>query len=440
MAYFDFSALLEDMRKKTGFELFSEFGEVTEALSPRRRVNEIVTPVVGVFSLNPTPLTALTTPYIAVATANILIPAPTEMADEVAKKLDEVASTYNATTARMEQGDTVFTVVYSFETCAVGDKRRDVSLYNGEIVEITQTVTYTIIERGITALDTELKINGLSVPFLRFEETRVATSETTPNTEGHGEVAVTQEMYGITFDTPLIDNSLGEMLLDAVNGGTGNKAYAVEVIRNGKSSVYLMAIGTISSSANPPANIGVSVSMAEINPMAARYSDIFKAMAFDDLVESYYGSETAFFWGDGTAQKIDGRSFHVYADGKTDHQAHYLPYGDIQRFGDVVVGAELLGKTVRPKMSITTSNSTPTCVIVKMTSGDRIEIDGAPRRLRMVVNGQIFPLDQYLSSLESAYSFGEFTSCLRGKVETVNESVWGVYGFVYDRWAVGEED
>ena len=62
MAYFDYSKLKDDMAEKTGYTLFSDFGEVTDALGPRRVVNEIITPVVGVFRLNPVPLTALTTP------------------------------------------------------------------------------------------------------------------------------------------------------------------------------------------------------------------------------------------------------------------------------------------------------------------------------------------------------------------------------------------
>lgn len=437
MAYFDYSKLKDDMVEKTGYTLFSDFGEVTDALGPHRVVNEIITPVVGVFRLNPVPLTALTTPYIAVVSASIEIPAPLDKAEEVRKNLNDMAAKHNATTERMNQEDTTFTIVYSFETCVVSDKRRDVSIYGGEIVIISQTVTFTIIEKGITALDTELKINGLPVPFLRFDETRVATSETTPNDDGHGEVAVTQEMYGITFDTPLIDNQLGDMLLDAINNGTGNKAYAVEVTRNGKTSVYLMAIGTIATSANPPANIGVSVSMAEINPMAAQYSDIFKTATVSGTVGYFFGNDRAVFWGDGHADKLNGKAIHVYRDGKKSHKAFYLDYADTQRFGDIVVGAELLGKTIRPKNAFSISSTTPATVLVTMTSGDKLEING---RLRMVIDGIALAVDDYSSSVNTSTASYAFTSYMRGKVATVNESSWSQYGFEYDRWAVGEED
>ena len=432
MAYFDYSILTADMAQKTGYKLFSDFGEISPTDMPHRRVNEIVTPVVGVFRLNPVPLTALATPYIAVVSGTIEIPAPSEMAEDVRKHLNEVASLYNATAERKEQGDTAFAVVYSFETCSVDDKRRDVGLYNGEIVTITQAVTFTIVERGITALDTELRINGLSVPFLRLDESRVSTSETTPNADGHGEVSVTQEMYGITFDTPLMDNSLGEMLLDIVNKGAGNKAFAVEVIRNGKSSAYLMAVGTAATSANPPANIGVSVSMADITPTAARYSDLFKKISKNGTVVSLSMRDSLVFWGDGSAEHINGYTPHVYTDGKTNHAIYYIPYGNASRYGEIVSGASLFRKTLRPKRLISAVELPPT--ILTTSTGDKIVVSG--NRVNMVVDGKYLPIDEYDPNLNVSYGINHpFTCLLRGTVTEINTDL-----LEYDRWALGEED
>ncbi len=430
MAYFDFTKLKDDMAEKTGYTLFSDFGEVTDALGPHRVVNTIVTPVVGVFRLNPVPLTALTTPYIAVVSASIEIPAPVEMAEDVRKNLNEMAARHNATTARMEQGDTTFTVVYSFETCVVGDKRRDVSIYNGEIVVITQAVTFTIIEQGITALDTTLKIDGLPVPFLRLDETRVSTSETTPNAEGHGEVSVTQEMYGITFDTPLIDNALGDKLLDALSIGTGNKAHAVEITRKGRTAVYLMAIGTAASSANPPANVGVSISMAEISPVAAKFSDIFLKEVIQNTVGFKTLTNSVIFWGDGTAEHVDGQAIHVYRDGLDRHTAYIMDYSKIKQYGEIVEGAELFGKTIRPKGTFL--STTLPATVLKMSSGDTLEVSGG--RFRMVVDGITFAVDYYDTTGTSTVK-DAFTSYLRGTVTEINTDL-----FEYDRWAVGEED
>jgi hypothetical protein len=431
MAYFDYTLLTADMAAKTGYKLYSDFGEISPADIPHRRVNEIVTPVVGVFRLNPVPLTALATPYIAVVSGTIEIPAPSEVAEDIRKHLNEVAADFNAKAERQTQGDTTFTVVYNFETCSVDDKRRDVGLYNGEIVVITQTVTFTIVERGITALDTELKINGLSVPFLRLDESRVSTSETTPNTEGHGEVSVTQEMYGITFDTPLMDNSLGEMLLDVVNNGAGNKAFAVEVIRNGKSSAYLMAVGTAATSANPPANIGVSISMAEINPMAAMYNDLFSKSTLRGTVVTLSVRNAFVYWGDGLCECINGHTPHVYTDGATAHTAYVLPYGNAERYGNVVQGASLFRKVLRPKRTITVEELPAT--VLTTSENDKIVVSGG--RVSMVVGGVYIAIDEYDPNLNVSLGINHPFACLlRGTVKQINTDL-----LEYDRWAVSEE-
>ena len=432
MSIFNFDLLMDDMASKTGYKLYRDFGEIMDDDIPYRRVNTIVTPVVGIFRLNPVPLTALTTPYIAVVSASIEIPAPTEKAEEVRDKLNEVAGLFNATTNRMDTKDSSFTVVYSFETCVVGDKRRDVGIYNGEIVEISQSVTFTIIERGITALDTELKINGLSVPFLRLEETRVSTSETTPNPEGHGEMAVTQEMYGITFDTPLIDNRLGEMLLDAVNNGSGNKAYAVEIIRNGKSSVYLMGIGTAAASANPPANIGVTISMAEINPMAARYSDEWKSTVSYKAADWSSAQNSVVVWGDGSAEKSETGVAHVYTDGMTRHDVRAFAYG-VDRYGTISVGDSLLNKTICPAGATEQVSDIKTDAgggnVLTMDSGDRIYVDNGRLWMQLGLDVVVAISDATLGTFNKPV-----TALLRGKVSAINTK-----RILYDRWAVSEE-
>ena len=455
MAYFDYTLLTADMAAKTGYKLYSDFGEISPDDMPRRRLNEIVTPVVGVFRLNPVPLTALATPYIAVVSGTIEIPAISEMAEDIRKHLNEVAADFNAKAERKTQGDTTFTVVYNFETCSVDDKRRDVGIYNGEIVVITQTVTFTIVERGITALDTELKINGLSVPFLRLDESRVSTSETTPNTEGHGEVSVTQEMYGITFDTPLMDNSLGEMLLDIVNNGAGNKAFAVEVIRNGKSSAYLMAVGTAATSANPPANIGVSVSMAEINPMAAKFNDLWLTYKATGKVTTYGDMDTdgVIVWGDGTVSCGAGYKVHVYTDGLPSHEVYIFKYEEGARYATVSKGVNLFRKKIHPVIG-DGSPSIPTTKlpkvwnkdeegkflltdIITMDSGDRLYITESGSLVMKTVGVSFIVSEQGDEIMGNVYHYfnAEGVTCvLRGTVKTVNTDL-----IEYDRWAVSEE-
>ena len=428
MAHFDFSRLHEDIEKKIGYKLYSEYGEIADDDLPRRNGNGIDTPIVGIFRLNPVPLTALSTPYIAVASGTIEIPAPVEKADEVCKKLDETASLYNATTKKGTSNGTMFTVVYSFETCAVGEKRRDVSLYSGEVVIITQTVTFTIIEQGITAYDTELFIDGLPVPFLRFEETRTAASEVTPNDLGNGEIAVTQEMYGITFDTPLVQNDLGDLLMDAIADGCTNKAHVVEVARGGKRHFYLMAFGTIATTAIPPSNVGVSASLAEVSPIAAKFSSLFGTIATSSTIFKTIAVNNVFFWGDGTAEYIERPVIHVFSDSGT-HTVRYFSYGR-PRFGEFSYQNNIFKKTVRLKDGVWVEDLPVGNLISSFDhEGDKIykKEDGS---VAMSVGGEEIRLDRDGTAIDP------FICMLRGIVYE-NADIAG--SFEYDYWAVTQE-
>lgn len=456
MANFDFDLLRQDIREKTGYILHLDYGEIGDDV-PYREVNTIVTPIVGVFRLTPVPLTALTTPYIAVVTATIDIPAPSEMAHEVRDKLNEVAATLNATTTTMESDGTQFTVVYGFETAVLGDKRRDVSLYGGEIIPVTQTITYTIIEQGITALDVSLKIDGLPVPFIRLDETRLSTSETAPNADGHGEIAVTQEMYGLTFETPLVKNRLGDLLCEILAHGGGNTAHAVEVTRNGKRHAYLMAVGSATSAMNPPANVGVTISLAELNPTAAKFNDVWLTYTAKKTITEYaMETDGVIVWGDGTTSCGAGYKVHVYADGLPTHEVYILNYEDAHnesmRYAKVTKGVSLFRKKIRP---IITDGSPSVAVngiptkwekdengmiiatnVITMDSGDRLYV--TPGGVLTAHVGVSFAVSKEGASVGgNTYHYFEkdgVTCILRGKVTAVNTDL-----IEYDRWATTEE-
>lgn len=435
MANFDFDLLRLDMQDKTGYKFRLDYGEIGDD-APYREMNTIVTPIVGVFRLTPVPLTALTTPYIAVVTATVDIPAPTEMAEEIRAKLNEVAGLYNATTTEIVHEDTPYTVVYGFETCVLGDKRRDVSLYGGEIIPVNQTITYTIIEQGITALDVSIKIDGLPVPFLRLDETRIATSETAPNADGHGEIAITQDMYGLTVETPLVKNPLGDLLCEILSHGGGNVAHAVELTRNGQTQAYIMGVGTASSAMNPPANVGVTLSLAELSPQAAKFNDLWTVETVNKpVVSKKMESPGVVVWGDGTASAGDGYLVHVYTDGRTSHEVYVLVYGDVQQYGPITAGVSLFRKKIRPKNGQKINSSAFPVTVVEMDSDDKIYLGGT-NRLTMKVLDSIVPIDHAIDEGLPAASWidSPVTSLLRGVVETVNTDL-----LEYDRWAVTEE-
>ena len=454
MANFNYDALRQKMAEELGYHLFLDYGTVEDyedlqlRLLPYRDVNEIVTPVVGLFRLNPTPLTALKYPYIAITTATIDIPAPTEEVGEVRNALNGLAETYNGTAEKIRQGDTTYTVVYNFETPVVGDKRRDVSLYMGEIMPVTQVVTFTIVESGVSCYDVGLRIDGLDVPLLLFMETRTAASETAPNANAKGEATISQELYGITFETPAVENALGDLLREMVDEGNGNRVHAVEVTKSGVSKVYMMVVGTAGATVQPPNNVGYSFSLVEAAPNTGRFNANWREVEIEGAATTYveWGFDGAIFWGDGTASPVKNYAVHSYTDGKTTHTAKIVRYG-VDRWGAIAKDASLFGKRVRVlnndpgdetlPIEIVRTDEYVTQVVGDSTAKvyDAINLVSG-NVFEMVVGGVAIPV--YASSLVGGtvtkYGVEEFVSLLRGRVTSVKSGYLS-----YDRWAVDEE-
>lgn len=434
MAEFKYTALMDSLSKELGdkYTLFLDYGTVDDVYHPYRVINEIITPIVGVFRLNPVQLTALKTPYIGVVSAVIDVPAPTEYAEEVRGTLNALAARKNATTEKVVQGETKYTIAYSFETAVVGDKRRDVSLYNGEVIPITQVINYTIIEAGVTALDVIMRIDGMTVPILNLEENRSSVSETVPDGKAHGKSTINQDMYGVTFTTPYVDNPLGELLSSIIGDGGGNTAHAVEVEKNGVSRAYIMGFGTAANSIQPPLNIGFTMSMAELEEGSARFNALWLTRTMTGTVVSFSAANALVFWGDGTADRVRGFVYHVYTDGMASHTARYLDYGNTERYKSITVGKSLYKKAIKPKGGGIIYVSSLPDEVITMTSGDGLrKVNG---RLCMAVGSDVNPIDRLDTTLNQYYIDYPITSAMRGTVSAVGADV-----FAYDRWAVTEE-
>lgn len=434
MAEFKYTALMNSLSKELGekYTLFLDYGTVDDTYHPYRVINEIITPIVGVFRLNPVQLTALKTPYIGVVSAIIDIPAPTEYAEEVRDTLNDLAARKNATTEKVVQGETKFTIAYSFETAVVGDKRRDVSLYNGEVIPITQVINYTIIEAGVTALDVIMRIDGHTVPILNLEETRSSVSETVPDENAHGKSTVNQDMYGVSFTTPYVDNPLGELLSGIVGDGGGNVAHAVEIEKNGLSRAYIMCFGTAANSIQPPLNIGFTMSMTEIEEKAARFSDLWSQQVLSGTVVTYNALNAVVFWGDGTSSRVNGPTYHVYTDGKSSHIVRTVSYQSTERYRGITIGRSLYKKKIKPNSGNRLYVSSLPENVITMTSGDGLRMVNG--RLCMAIGADVNPIDRLDTTLNQYYFEGSIVTMLRGTVSSVGADV-----FAYDRWAVTEE-
>ena len=430
MSSFDYTAIAQIISDELGYKLFVDYGTIEAKDAPYRKINEIVTPIQGVFRINPAKLTALPYPYIGICSATIDIPAPTDMAEDVRTALYDLAERLHSTAWKIKQGDTTFSVVYTFETPIVGTRRRDVPAYAGEVIPITQVMTITVVEAGVSAFDVAVKINGLDVPLLNLMETRTAASETTPNANAKGEVTISQELYGVTLTTAAVENTLGDLLGEIVSDGNGNRVHAVEVIRAGVSKVYLMTVGTAGATVQPPNNVGYNLSLAEASAQSARFCGLWKADTVTGAYVTRNLSNGVIFWGDGTGDRVRGFASHTYLDGRESHTIRYMSYGDTSRWGAISKGDTIRGKRISPAIDVVYTNSLPVSVIT-MDSGDSLGVvDG---RLRMTVDGREYTVDRYTTDGNYTLS-APFVSLLRGSVTAINTNL-----LVYDRWAAGSE-
>lgn len=430
MSSFDYTAIAQIISDELGYKLFVDYGTLEAKDAPYRKINEIITPIQGVFRVNPAKLTALPYPYIGICSATIDIPAPTDMVEDVRKALYDLAGRLHATAWRIKQGDATYTVVYTFETPIVGTRRRDVPAYSGEVIPVTQVMTITIGEDVVSAYDMEIKINGLDVPPLNLMETRTAASETTPNANAKGEVTISQELYGVTLTTAAVENTLGDLLAEIVSDGNGNRAHAVEVIRAGVSKVYLMTVGTSGATVQPPNNVGYNLSLAEASAQSAQFCGLWKSATVTGAYVTRNLSDGVIFWGDGTGDRVRGSASHTYLDGRETHTVRYMAYGDTSRWGKISKGDTLRGKRISPAINVVYTNSLPVSVIT-MDSGDSLGI--VDSRLTMTVDGHEYKVDR-LSTDGNYTLYAPFVSLLRGSVTAINTDL-----LVYDRWSVGSE-
>ena len=430
MSSFDYTAIAQIISDELGYRLFVDYGTIEAKDAPYRKINEIITPIQGVFRINPAKLTALPYPYIGICSATIDIPAPTDMAEDVRTALYDLAGRLHATAWRIKPGDATYTVVYTFETPIVGTRRRDVPAYAGEVIPVTQVMTITIGEDVVSAYDIEIKINGLDVPPLNLMETRTAASETTPNANAKGEVTISQELYGVTLTTAAVENTLGDLLAEIVSDGNGNRAHAVEVIRAGVSKVYLMTVGTAGATAQPPNNVGYNLSLAEVSTQSAQFCGLWKAATVTGAYVTRNLSDGVIFWGDGTGDRVRGSASHTYLDGRETHTVRYMAYRDTSRWGKIRKGDTLRGKRIAPAINVVYTNSLPVSVIT-MDSGDSLGIvDG---RLIMTADEHEYKVDRL--STDGNYTLSApFVSLMRGSVTAINTDL-----LVYDRWAAGSE-
>lgn len=352
----NFDTFKELYERSTGIILFNEEGNLEDFY---REVNKIHKPVCGRWHANPIPLTAVKKPFCGIATIDITVLSHPGVWEETRAKMDQFATDYNGTSTEFEGNGTFYSVSYNIQTAGVGNRILDVNIGHGEVIELTQQLSLIIIESGVSAYDTHLYIDNIEVPILSLVETKTHTASMAPSSFGVVQTMSEQEAYGIDFVVPYMKDESGRMFRDVIDNTTGNDAHCVVLDVAGKKSCHIMQFAQATSNVQPPQNIGINLSMTEVNPSVAKFNGMWikeyvnkqdVTVFVPDLTDLENVRGCTIFWGDGTYEDCDADpsqavAKHIYNDVNPSHEVMlflkpYIYYPPIE------VGNEYYGKNL----------------------------------------------------------------------------------------------
>lgn len=352
----NFDELRKEYEDLTNIHLYNEEGELVDFY---REINTVKKPVCGIWHINPVTITAVNKPFCGIATVDIHVLSHVGLWEATRKAMNDAAELLNGTNKEMADEDTgkPYSVSYNLQTAAVGNRILDANVGHGEVIEIIQHISYVIIESGVSAYETKLYIDGIRVPFLSLVENKIHTTSVMPSRTGIAQSASEQEAYGIDFVGPLMKDDLGIVLHDIIKRSTGNEAHCVVLEKGGYRSCHIMQFTQEAANVQPPQNVGVNLSMAEIHPTVAKLNGMWAKTTATKPIALIYANQwindtdvrsIVVFWGDDTAEaytKETESAMHVYTDGEATHEilvylvrdSHYKP---------ITAGVDLYGKRI----------------------------------------------------------------------------------------------
>ena len=342
----------------TGITLFDEEGELLDFYQEN---NSVDMPVCGVWHLNPIPLTAVNKPFCGIATVDITVLSHPTIWEETRKSMDDYAAIINGTSQQHTEDGTTYSVSFNAQTCSVWNRILDVGIGYGEVFEMRQQISLIIIESGISAYDASLYIDGLQIPFLSLVEKKIHTTSNIASGTGVMLTASEAETYGVDFVIPYMKDDAGSLVRDVIDRATGNEAHCVVLDIAGVKHCHIMQFTHVSANVQPPQNIGMNVSMTELDPTAAKYNGMWEKETatgkFASVILENRTNADAFviFWGDGSYEYCENGDmpYHVYEeDGEHEILVYKKP---LFYYLPLKKGVDYFGKTWNFRFPLTVS-------------------------------------------------------------------------------------
>lgn len=372
---FNFRILKEKYEELIGFPLYKDYGDL---IASYRDKNTVVHPVCGVFCMQPMLVTAIPTPFIGNATALVEMVATPGTIDEVQRKLNDVAAEISGTSFNITDEDgKVYAITYAVQTAIVGEKT-NLAWFHGDAFPLRQTISYTIVENGLPGSAVKIKIDGYDVPHLTATETQAHVTSAFPDNRGKSHMVSESTAYGLDFTLP---GMVGDEFLDLIGvhleEHLPNRALCVEVEKGGKSKFRIMTIVSVQENVQPPQNVGLTVSLAEISDFSAKYNKLWTSYgkvgnysSLPSVCET--AAEYVVFWGDGSAEK-NPKNAHIYTDGENNHTVRVIVFDE--RVKEVEVGG-YFPSAIYPYDNIYTDKYTDGTTILSTLNGESISVSG----------------------------------------------------------------
>ena len=323
-------ALRENIAGLLGAELFTDIGEFRAAY--RKRGNKVEFPVCGIYRPGNMVLTPIKGLVLASMTADVELVGEEYNVADFRQKIDTLAQTQSGQTYTIEDnaGKTyMITVLYS--SAYVGIKR-DAPDNTGDVYPVRMTVSYTIIQNGVSSNDVKFLIDGQEVYFTQWTVTRQRVTDIFCDTdESVMRGLVVQGGRSVDFVSPVLSNALGKSFLRATLGNENNEAHAVYIEIDGEPYSFIGIWGNTSVTAQPQQNVGTNVSLVEGAAEQLKYPTGWNVETIDGNTATVgtdpgedgneTGETTFVFWGDGTSDRVlpNVQVRHTYTDGVYSH-------------------------------------------------------------------------------------------------------------------------
>ena len=308
--------LRDNVATLLGVELYTDIGEFRAAY--RKRGNRLEFPVCGIYRPGNMVLTPIKGLVLASMTADVELVGEEYNVADLRQKIDALAQTQSGQTYTIEDEDgKTYLVTVLYSTAYVGVKR-DAPDNTGDVYPVRMSISYTIIQNGVSSNDVRFIIDGQEVFFTQWMVTRQRVTDVfCDQNDGIMRGLVAQGGRSIDFVSPVLSNDLGKSFIRATLGTENNEAHAVFATIDGETYGFIGIWGNTSVTAQPQQNVGTNVSIIEGAPHLLTYPTGWAVTTYGAQTVSIGAAEdeTVYvFWGDGANDVIEpGESVtHVY--------------------------------------------------------------------------------------------------------------------------------